>query len=177
MSEVAKEFFDIIQYTFPSLLVFFTAYFILKQFFQNEHRQRMLDIKNASAKTINPIRLQAYERFVIYMERISPDNMIMRLHQGGMSARKLHKDCLQSIRTEFEHNTAQQIYISKPAWELIKTAKEETIKLVNMANSKVKDDSSGLELSKVMLSMSSQIEKLPNQVAIDYLKKEIKLSF
>ena len=177
MTEVAKEFFDIIQYTFPALLVFFTAYFVLKQFFQNEHRQRMLDIKNASSKAINPIRLQAYERFVIYMERINPDNMIRRLHKSGMSAKKLRTDCLVSIRQEFEHNTAQQIYISKPAWELIKTAKEETIKLVNMASSKVDDNASGYDLSRVMLAMSSQLEKLPNQVAIDYLKKEIKLTF
>lgn len=177
MSEIAREFFDIFQYTFPSLIVFFTAYYVLRQFFQNEHRQRMLDIKNAHAKAITPVRLQAYERFVIYMERITPDNMIMRLHKGGMSARKLHTDMVQSMRSEFEHNMAQQIYISKPAWEMIKTAKEETIKLANLANSKVRDDATGLELSKVMLNMSSQMDKHPTQIAIDYLKKEIKLTF
>jgi hypothetical protein len=114
---------------------------------------------------------------VVFLERITPNSMIMRIHKSGMSSRLLHTELLKTIRSEFEHNIAQQIYMSNASWELVKSAKEEMIKVVNAAASKVGDNSDGVELCKVLLEVTMNVEKLPTQIALEYVKKEIRQSF
>ena len=101
----------------------------------------------------------------------------MRIHKTGMSSRLLHTEMVKSIRSEYEHNIAQQMYMSNASWELVKSAKEEMIKLVNAAAYKVGENSDGLELCKVLLEITMNVDKLPTQIALDYVKKEIRQSF
>jgi hypothetical protein len=84
---------------------------------------------------------------------------------------------IKCIRSEYEHNIAQQIYMSNAAWELVKSAKEEMVKLINTSAHKVSDNSDGIELCKVLLDVTMNVEKLPTQIALDYVKKEIRQSF
>ena len=172
-----EQIFEILKLLIPATLVFFTAFYVLKQFFENEQKKRNLEARQASSKAVTPVRLQAYERMVLYLERITPDHLLMRVYKKGMSAKLLHTEMIQAIREEFEHNLAQQIYISKPSWELVKTTKEEVIKLVNLAHNQMEDDSSGLEMSKMLIKMSSELDKVPTHVAIDYIKNEVKQFF
>ena len=81
------------------------------------------------------------------------------------------------MREEFEHNVAQQIYGDPTTWQAVKSAKEETIKIINIAATKVNDDSSGLEFSKVLIEMAASLEKNPSDFGMEYLKKEIKTLF
>ncbi len=161
----------------PSGVVFLTTFYILKKFFENEEKKRMVELSKVNSATLTPIRLQSYERLVLYMERITPDNLVMRTYRKGMNAQKLREDLLATIRTEFEHNLSQQIYVSKAGWELVKAAKEEVIQLINVAATKVQENDSGIELSKVVVTMTSHLDRVPTQVAIDYLKKEVGQSF
>jgi hypothetical protein len=133
--------------------------------------------KRESQGLTTPIRLQAYERLTLFLERITPGNLISRVHKSGMSAKLLQAELLKAIRTEYEHNLAQQIYISPGAWELIKNAKEETIKLINTAAINVSDEASGVDLGKLVLEVSMSIEKMPTQIALDYLKQESRQLF
>jgi hypothetical protein len=94
-----------------------------------------------------------------------------------MSAKLLQAELLKAIRTEYEHNLSQQVYVSPGAWELIKNAKEETIKLVNTAAINVSDEASGVDLGKLILEVSMNIEKMPTQVALDYVKQEARQLF
>jgi len=169
--------FDILIIILPSLIVFLTAYYTLKKFMENEQKKRLLELRKDTQKVITPIRLQAYERAALFLERIAPDALITRVHKNGMSARLLQGELLKTVRSEFDHNLSQQIYMSNDAWARVKNAKEEMIKLVNLASSKVKDDGSGLALSKVILKVSLQVDKLPTQAALEYIKKEIRQSF
>jgi len=89
----------------------------------------------------------------------------------------LQAELLETIRSEFNHNLSQQVYMSDSAWTLVKNSKEETIKLINLASSNVNDDATGTELSKIILQLVMKIEKLPNQTALEYLKKELRQSF
>ncbi|MFQ5334448.1 MAG: hypothetical protein ACE5DN_00070 [Flavobacteriales bacterium] len=164
-------------YILPSLVVFATAYYILKQFFDNERKKRGLNIRLENQKVSLPMRLQAYERMVLFMERISPDGLMMRVHRKDMSARELQAVMLQNIRSEFEHNLTQQIYISDNAWGLVKNAKEETIRIINIAASKVADDASGTDLSNVVFKIMSEMEKTPTLVATEFLRKEARKFF
>ena len=119
------------------------------------------------------LRLQAAERYVLYLERIAPHRIVMRLNKKGMSAKMLQSEMLRAIREEFDHNLSQQIYVSPVAWKLIKNAKEEMVKLINISSEKMDDGASSFELGKRIFEVASQVEKLPSEIAMDYLKEEI----
>jgi hypothetical protein len=169
--------FELLKYILPLITVFVFIYFILNNFLEDNLKQRQLEFRMKHQENFSPIRLQAYERLVVYLERITPSNIVMRVHKNGMSARMLQTELLKSIRQEYEHNIAQQIYISNAGWDLIKGAKEEMIKLVNASAAKVGDNADGIELCKVLLEITMNVDKLPTQIAMDYIKKEIRQSF
>ncbi len=168
----------------PSLIVFGIVYFMMQGFlktmekmFQEEHRRRKEESKIANHSTIAPLRLQAYERMILFLERISPSNLVMRVHHSGITAYELHAELIKTIRSEYDHNLSQQIYLSIGAWAMIKTAKEETAKIINISAEKTAASASGLDLGQNVISIASQIKKLPTEVAIEYLKKEFAESF
>ena len=119
------------------------------------------------------LRLQAAERFVLYLERIEPGRLVMRAHQNGMSAKMLQNEMLKSIREEFDHNLSQQIYVSENAWSLIKGAKDEMTKFVTATGEGMKSDATSIDFSRKMFQAASKVEKLPGQVAIEYLREEM----
>lgn len=172
-----EQFLEILKYILPSLVVLATAYLLVERFIENERNHRNMTYKRESQGLTTPVRLQAYERLVLFLERIAPASLVTRTHKSGMSAKLLQAELLKAIRTEYEHNLSQQIYVSPGAWELIKNAKEETIKLVNTAAINVSDEASGVDLGSLMLEVTMKMEKFPTQVAIDYLKQEARQIF
>ena len=127
---------------------------------------------------MTPLKIQAYERIVIFLERIHPNSLVVRVNKHGITAHQLHMDLIKTVKSEYEHNLAQQIYVSHNSWELVKTAKEEIIKLINISATKVAHDSPANELAMMVLNITSSLEKkLPNEVALEYVKKEINQVF
>lgn len=167
-----EEVLEIIKFIIPALIVFGAVFYILKQFFDREKTIRREELKISSRKQITPLKMQAYERAVLYLERIDPNNMIMRIHRPGMSARMLHAELLKTVREEYVHNMAQQIYISTKGWKMLKQAKEETVKVINMAQNAMKETATGIDLSSVIFDIVGKLDRLPTEVAIDHLKKE-----
>lgn len=172
-----EQFLEILKYVLPSVVVLATAYLLVERFIENERQHRNMTYRRESQGLTTPVRLQAYERLVLFLERISPSTLVTRVHKSGMSAKLLQAELLKAVRTEYEHNLSQQIYISPGAWELIKNAKEEIIKLINTAAINVSDEASGVDLGKLILEVSMKIDKMPTQVAIDYLKQEAREIF
>jgi len=168
------DFLDILKYTLPSGVVFATAYFILRSFLQNGTHKKLLELKLNNQNVVTPIRLQAYERVILLLERISPSSLIIRVATFGMSGSQLQAALVQNIRDEFEHNLSQQIYLSSTAWDLTRNAKEEMIKLVNLAASRLNDNATATDLGSVILELSMTQSKLPVNSAIDYVKKEVR---
>lgn len=125
-------------------------------------------------KHLFPLKLQAYERIVLFLERIEPSSLVMRSKTNDMSAQQLHSALLNNIRDEYEHNVAQQIYVSDNAWNLIKQAKEETIKIVNLAANSVDEGATGNELTRNIFEKMMVLPKSPSEIALDYVKAEIK---
>jgi len=166
---------QILLVTIPALIVLFVAYFLIKFHFdalQKKEVEPAMRMENPG--TAQFINYQAYERLVLYLERINPSNMVLRMHKAGMSAKMLEADMVKSIRTEYEHNLSQQIYFSDEIWKLISTAKEETIQIIGLGSKKVSEKASAVELSKILIKLSSQVEELPHDVAIKYLKQELR---
>lgn len=168
--------FEIMKILLPSAIVFLTAYYLVKNFLDHESRKRVVDLKLANQTVITPIRLQAYERVILFLERINPTSMVMRLNKVG-SVAEFQGELLKTIRTEYEHNLSQQIYMSTKSWDAIVKAKEETIKLINVASTRITANSSAMELAQAIISVSSQLTELPTKAAIEYVKKEIGKEF
>lgn len=165
---------EILKYTLPSLIVFLASYFIIKSFMENEQKKRIMELRSSNQKLITPIRLQAYERMTLLLERISPESLIMRLQHPKMSAKQLQSDMLSAIRSEFDHNLSQQIYISSGAWEVVKNTRENIVKIINSAGDRVKPESTALDYSKIVFEMLMTLEKKPTSVALEFLKAEVK---
>jgi len=168
------EILEILKYILPSAVVFAAAYYLLKLFLDNEQKKRQADIKAAGYKIITPIRLQAYERLVLLLERISPESLIMRMHKSEFTALQLQTSLILSIREEFEHNLSQQVYISSQAWEIIRNAKEDMIKLINTAATKLNDNATSIELSQKIFELSVSSDKMLTKSALEYVKNEIR---
>jgi len=122
---------------------------------------------------ILPLRLQAYERLVLFLERIHPANLLLRISDPGMTALQLQSSLVRTIREEFEYNLSQQLYISGNSWELVKNAKEETIALINQADSGLQEDAPGADLVKKILDIVVAKGKLPVENALDGIKREL----
>lgn len=162
---------------FSGTIVFITAFFLIKMLLENESKKRVVDYKTQNLKLITPIRLQAYERIILFLERISPDSMIVRLHVQGMESFKLQADMLSLVRAEFEHNLSQQIYMSPEAWSVACSAKENIIKLINLAAEKAGPKSPALEFCNILIGSWMNINPSPIQTAIGFIKKEIQQLF
>lgn len=168
----------------PALVIFGICYFMMKGFietmekmFLEDHRRRREETKAVNHGLVAPLKLQAYERMILFLERIAPSNLVMRTHHSGISAHELHAELIKTIRAEYDHNLSQQVYLSPGAWALIKTAKEETAKIINISAEKTAASASGLDFGQNVITISSQLKKLPTDVAIEYLKKEFAESF
>ena len=168
--------FQIAMIILPAGIVFLTTYYLVKNFLDHESRKKSLDLKLANQAVLTPIRLQAYERIVLFLERINPSGMVMRVNKNT-SAGIFQAELLKTIRSEFEHNLSQQIYMSGKSWDAVIRAKEETIKLINVASTKVSPESNGMELAQTIIAVSSQLSELPTKAAIDAIKKEIGKEF
>ena len=165
----------IIRYAIPSVIVFITAYLLLKEFFRNEQSRRHMDMMAERMRISLPLRLQAYERLVMFLERISPNSLIMRVYRPGMSAREFHRHLIKNIRDEYAHNLSQQVYVSPKAWELIVRAYEETIAQLNAIVASLDEQVDGTTLSKKLLE--AELAKSATGEAIEYLKSEARKSF
>jgi hypothetical protein len=169
-----NEILEILKYTLPAIVVLITSWIIIKQMVSNDQNRRNQEIIIKNQQTITPVRLQAYERLTLLLERISPEALIMRIGTPKMTAKQLHTELLNQIRAEFDHNVSQQIYVSPQVWEIIKNARTTIIQLINSTAKRVKPDAPAFELSKAILEDVMIQEKSPINLALDLIKKEIR---
>ena len=158
-----------------ALVVFMTAFFSMKMFINNDERKRLLQLKEKNKEVFAPVRLQAYERMAMFLERIEPNQLILRLNDGSTTNADLRLLLISSIRAEFEHNLSQQIYLSSEVWDQICNAKEETIRIINVCSGKLAPDAPGIELVSAILEQTAG--QSPIAPAMNALKEEIRLIF
>jgi hypothetical protein len=159
-----------ILYVLPSVVVFLTAWLILKAFFKQENENRRLKLLEDKQKLTLPVRLQAYERVVLFLERISPGNLVMRVHKANLGVKQFQQLLIQNIRDEYDHNLSQQLYMTSDAWGKVKAAKEEMIRQVNMSAAALPAEATSTDLSQKVLEMS--LEKSATKHALEFVKDE-----
>lgn len=163
---------DILKITIPALLVFLTAWLLLRNLLRNDQDKRRQELVLQNSRTIIPIRLQAYERIVLFLERISLESMLVRNSAPDLSAAQLHSSLITTVRSEFEHNLSQQIYMSPQAWEVVRNARSNMIRIINSEFEKMSGTATAMEFSKQLLESVMQMDREPTRAAIDYIKEE-----
>lgn len=167
------EITEILKYTLPLLIIGGAVLLVIHMFFRQERVRLALSQKAETMKTILPLRLQAYERIILFLERSEPSQVILRLLDPQASARDLHRECIVSIREEFEHNFTQQLYISPKAWEALKVAKESVIHLINKSYEELSERAGANELAMKILEKDNLEAMRQNGIAISQIKKEV----
>ncbi|RFC54673.1 DUF7935 family protein [Brumimicrobium aurantiacum] len=161
----------------PALSVTFVVITFLKKQNERDVTTLNMDLKKERQKFFLEPRMEAYQRAVLLLERINPQSLIMRLHDTNKSAVLLQTELLSNIRSEFDHNVAQQIFISTSSWEMVKKSKEETIKIINVAAQSLKEDASAIELCNKIFEIVGELDELPTEITIKVLKEELQRLF
>ena len=155
----------------------FIFYLLTKRYFDNQQKMAMLQMRvdehREAVKLVTPIRLQAYERMALFLERISPESLVLRCYQPGMDTKLLQGVMTKTIRDEWEHNLSQQVYISSEAWNRIRNAKDEMIGIINSAAISTPADADPTRLASNIFASVTQGE-LPTASALEFVKQEMR---
>ncbi len=169
--------YELLKITIPALLVLYLAYLLVRSFLQKQLDEIALNLRQKNQEIVVPIRLQAYERIILLLERITPSNLLSRLGNSDYSAEEFQQILIHEIRNEFNHNLSQQVYMSDSSWTYVSTSIEQTISLINSAANTLGEGSKGIELAKVVLEMNAGEELDSTKQAIKFVKEEIQTIF
>ncbi|TWO32961.1 hypothetical protein E1J38_008860 [Seonamhaeicola sediminis] len=162
---------DLFLYTLPAIITGVIAYYFFREHTKNEDgRRRFLLRKDLQANSL-PLRLQAYERMALFLERITPSKLLIRVVPNSPDKEMYESLLIQSIEQEFEHNLTQQIYISDRCWNIITAAKNATIQLIRKASLLEKTDTAN-KLREVILTEMME-RKAPSDAALSFIKEEV----
>ncbi len=167
------EILEILKYVLPATIVLLASYLTIKSFLEKDERKLRYELNLNNQKIITPLKLQAYERIILLLERITPDALLVRVASASIDAKTLQSFLLMTIRQEFEHNLSQQIYVSPHAWDSVRAAKESIIKLINTASMRTEENTSSMEYSRMIIEMYIAVEESPITYALETVKNEV----
>jgi hypothetical protein len=175
---------QILGYTIPALVVLLCTWIILYLTTRQEERKRLFELQRASQKEITAVRLRAYERLSLLLERTQPEAMLMNessmAHQmaqdikGIYTMSDLQRELLRTVRLEFDHNMSQQIYVSDETWDKIILARDEMAAFINTIGIQMKKDCTAMDFAKSLLTAYVSNGETPHQKAIYALKEEVR---
>ena len=165
---------EILKYALPSVLVILITYVMLSNFMNNEEKRRSFLLRRETRKTSMSHKLNAYERLSLFLERITPSSLLLRVPAQNLVVKEYHRLLLQSIRSEFEHNLSQQIYVSDPVWQQVVLAKNATIGIINKLVQECQPDAPASDLSTKVLNHTMEMDRFPTQQALTILKAELR---
>ncbi len=156
-------------YLLPAIVVGIVAYYFFKGHIQNEEGRRRFLVQKEAQKQVLPLRLQAYERITLFLERIDPKKLLLRVKPFSDAVQQYENLLIQNIDNEFEHNIAQQIYVSEDCWNTVTAAKNATAQLIRKTAMNEKVDTA--DKLREMLLNHFMGEVTPSQKALTYVKQ------
>lgn len=153
------------------------TYLLLSNFVDNEESKRRFYLKKDLQKKALPMRFQAFERLTVFLERITPNHLVLRIKPTGHSLSSYHKSLVESVRSEYDYNISQQVYISEDTWKQVVSAKSQVISLINSIVAQLPKDASAYELSTKLIETEMEMELFPTKAAILMIKREMSRNF
>lgn len=162
----------VLTYTLPIVLIILSCGVVLHIHNRNEEKKRNYELRKLSQKEISPLRMQAYERLALLLERTTPEHMLMEVNINELTVLQLQQHLLQTIRAEFDHNMSQQIYVSDEVWAKIMLARNEMVAFVNAVAVQIPKDSTSLTYAKNLIEAYANNGATPHEGAMEALKSE-----
>lgn len=169
--------FDLLKITIPAVIVAYLAYLIVRSFLQSKLDEVVYAIRQKNQEVVVPIRLQAYERIVLLLERVHPVNLVQRLNNGEYTAQEFKHILVHEIRQEFNHNLSQQVYMSSEAWTYVSSAVEQVISDINAVANSLDEKASSVDLAKALFQQQAGKDVQMLSEALEFIKKEIQQIF
>ena len=157
----------------PVLLIAVFTLILVKWFLDNDAKRRRQEFLMSNSEIILKHKLQAFERFTLFLERISPESLVLREQQKSMNAFQLQSHLLKNIRTEYNHNLAMQMYVPSETWQLVKNAREEVARLINTSATQVPPNVPSFELGKRIIEDAGTSANLSIKKALDNIRKNV----
>jgi hypothetical protein len=162
--------FQLFAYLLPAVVTGAVAFYFFRLHTNNEEGRRRFLLHKESQKSALPLRLQAYERMALFLERISIPSLVVRIAPKSSDKAEYENLLIKHIENEFEHNLSQQIYMSDECWNIIKAAKNATIQSIRKAGMSESESANKLREDILNETMDRQS---PSVTALAYIKKEI----
>lgn len=162
---------DLFLFSIPALITGLIAYYFFKEHTKNEDGRRRYLLHKDMQVNAMPLRLQAYERMAIFLERITPSKLLIRISPISSNKEDYESLLIANVEQEFEHNLSQQIYISDNCWNIITAAKNATIQLIRKASLLEKTDTAN-KLREVVLTEMME-KRAPSDAALSFIKQEV----
>ncbi len=168
---------DLLKILLPAGIVLYGMYLVVVSFLSKEKEKMIVELKTKNTEVILPIRLQAAERLCLFLERISPNNLVRRSNPSAYTVNELYSHLMNEVREEFNHNFSQQVYFSEETWEAVKRAVEEVTTIINLARQNMEAEGKGIELAKAIFSQALDRQNDAIIYALKQVKSEVNIYF
>jgi hypothetical protein len=144
----------------------------MHKFYKSEAEKRLWELKRLSQKEISPLRMRAYERLSLLLERTTPEHMLLELNLGEMTILQVQQHLMRTIRMEYDHNLSQQIYVSNQVWDAIIASRDQMVAFINTMAQQMPPESTALDYAKVLITAYSSNGQTANDQAMQLLRTE-----
>lgn len=177
MSVILNALLEIVKITIPALVVFWTIKTIMTEYLERQYRIRQLELNKDQRQITLPLRLQAYERLSLFCERITIPNLILRIRTKEMTNAELRMAIVLTVQQEYEHNVAQQIYVSDELWRIIQFSRDEAIRVVTGISESVEPNENSKGLVDALFKYIDESDANIVSITQSAIRKEIQLLF
>lgn len=157
----------------PSIATMVFALVLIYLFITQENRRRQQEIRVKESTELLRLRMQAYERLILLLERLNPESLVLREQRHTLTSMQFQSHLLKMIRQEFDHNLAMQLYVTPNTWDKVKAAREGLIRLINTTANNIKPEAPALELGRFLIENMGRDLNLYFYDAIATIKKEM----
>jgi hypothetical protein len=175
--EIVEIIAEVLKYVVPALLVLLAVKYVNDAQQGRVESDQLAQVKREVMRQHLPLRLAAYERAILFLERISPEHLLARVSANGKGIDEFRAELVQEIREEYEHNLAQQLYISPQGWVGLVRAKDEILGLIHQTAQGLQDEEDARALARKILERTRDQSELTAYKVRFLLKKDIQQLF
>jgi hypothetical protein len=165
--------YQVAMFIIPAIFILTYVHYLFRREFDKYLDLRFKQTTPVNADQLLPLKLQAHERMIVFVERINPSNVLIRLHQQGISVSDLQSLVINEINSEYQHNITQQLYVEDATWNVIRKLKEDTIAMIGNGAKGLAADATGVDLSKRVLQHMASMQENPYDLTLTLIKKGI----
>jgi len=163
---------DILKMLMPASLVLIGVYITVRTLIVKQLERDIVNMREKANEATLPLKLQAYERLSMFLERINPTSLIVRVNNPEFNVIELKLNLLNAINEELNYNLSQQIYVSEEVWTAVKAAKDNVMTLIEAAADLLDPTDSSFRLVETVFGIMVQSNQDPTEAGLRAIRNE-----